>query len=108
VTRIEAATKLTLTVAEHYGTAIIPARPRKPKDKAKAEVAVQIAQRWVLARMRNETFFSLGELNVRIGELVEELNDRPMKKLGGVTRRELFERHEREALRPLPAEPFEP
>jgi len=94
--------------ARHYGTVIFPARPRRPKDKAKAEVAVQLAQRWVLARMRNETFFSLGELNARIGELVEELNDRPMKKLGGVTRRQLFERHEREALRPLPAEPFEP
>jgi transposase len=94
--------------ARHYGTVIFPARPRKPRDKAKAEVAVQIAQRWVLARLRNEIFFSLGELNARIRQLVDELNNRPMKKLGGVTRRELFERYEREALRPLPAQPFEP
>jgi transposase len=94
--------------ARHYGTVIFPARPRKPRDKAKVEVAVQIAQRWVLARMRNETFFSLAELNARIRQLVDELNDRPMKKLGGVTRRQLFERYEREALRPLPTQPFEP
>jgi transposase len=94
--------------AAHYGTVIFPARPRKPRDKPKVEVAVQIAQRWILARIRNETFFSLGELNRRIAELVEELNQRPMKKLGGVTRRELFERIERDALRPLPAQAFEP
>jgi len=95
-------------LAAHYGTVIFPARPRKPRDKAKVEVAVQIAQRWVLARIRNETFFSLAELNERIAELREELNGRPMRKLGGVTRRELFERIERAALRPLPAQPFEP
>lgn len=94
--------------AEHYGTVIFPARPRKPKDKAKVEVAVQIAQRWILARLRNETFFSLRELNARIAELLEELNARPMKKLGGVNRRELFERIERAELKPLPADPFEP
>lgn len=95
-------------LGKHYDTVIFPARPRKPKDKAKAEVAVQIAQRWILARMRNETFFSIEELNVRIGELLAELNDRPMKKLGGVSRRELFERYEKNALRPLPVERFEP
>ena len=93
-------------LGKHYGTAIVPARPRKPRDKAKVEVAVQIAQRWVLARLRNETFFSLASLNERIAELTRELNARPMKKLGGVSRRALFERVERGALLPLPAERF--
>ena len=92
----------------HYGTAIIPARPRKPKDKAKVEVGVQVAQRWILARLRDETFFSIEALNRRIGELLEELNDRPMKHLGGATRRELFERVDRPELRPLPERDFEP
>lgn len=95
-------------LATHYGTVIFPARPGKPRDKPKVEVGVQIAQRWILARLRNETFFSLGELNARIAELLEELNARPMKKLGGVTRRELFEQLEQAELRPLPAVPFEP
>jgi transposase len=94
-------------MARYYRTAIVPARPRKPRDKAKVEVAVQVAQRWVLARLRNETFFSLGALNDRIAELLKDLNDRPMKKLGGATRRELYERYDRGALRPLPTEPYE-
>lgn len=94
-------------LARYYGTAVVPARPYKPRDKAKVEVAVQIAQRWVVARLRNETFFSLGALNARIGELREELNARPMKKLGGATRRELFEKYDRPALRPLPSTPYE-
>jgi hypothetical protein len=92
----------------HYGTAIVPARPYKPRDKAKAEAGVLVAQRWILARLRNETFFSLAALRKRVLELAEELNDRPRKHLGGVTRRELFERIERPALRALPAERFEP
>jgi len=95
-------------LAAHYGTVIFPARPRKPRDKAKVEVSVQVAQRWILARLRNETFFSLAELNARIAELLEELNARPMKKLGGVSRRELFERIERAELKPLPPVHFEP
>ena len=93
-------------LGKHYGTVIVPARPRKPRDKAKVEVAVLVAQRWVLARLRNETFFSLASLNERIAELTRELNARPMKKLGGVSRRDLFERVERDALLPLPAERF--
>ncbi len=93
-------------LGRHYGTAIVPARPGKPRDKAKVEVAVQIAQRWILARLRSETFFSIEVLNGRIAELLEELNARPMKKLGGVSRRDLFERTEREALLPLPNDPF--
>jgi transposase len=92
-------------LGRHYETAIVPARPGKPRDKAKVEVAVQVAQRWILARLRNETFFSLAALNERIAELLEELNNRPMTRLG-VSRRELFERYEREALRPLPSEPY--
>jgi transposase len=95
-------------LSRHYGTVIFPARPGKARDKAKVEVGVQIAQRWILARLRNETFFSLAELRQRVAELLEELNSRPMKKLGGVSRRELFERYERDALLPLPAQPFEP
>lgn len=94
-------------LGRHYGTAIVPARPGKPRDKAKVEVAVQIAQRWILARLRNETFFSIETLNDRIAELLEELNARPMKRLGGVSRRELFERVERTALMPLPNERFD-
>ena len=94
-------------MARHYGTAIVPARPYKPRDKAKVEVGVQIAQRWIIARLRRETHFSLTSLNARIRELLDELNLRPMKKLGGVSRRELFERLDRPALRPLPTERFE-
>jgi transposase len=94
-------------MAQHFGTTIVPARPYKARDKAKVEVAVQIAQRWILARLRNETFFSLAALNARIAELVEALNTRPMRKLGGATRRELFERYDRPALRALAATPYE-
>ena len=93
--------------ARHYGSAVVSARPYKPRDKAKVEAAVLVAQRWILARLRNETFFSLEALNLRIGELLECLNDRPMKKLGGVSRRQLFERFERAALRPLPSTAYE-
>jgi len=77
-------------LAEHYGTAIIPARVRKPQDKAKAEVAVQIVERWILARLRNRTFFSLTETNAAISELLTDLNSRPFKKLPG-SRREAFD-----------------
>ena len=66
-------------LGRHYGTTILPARPRSPRDKAKVEVAVQVAQRWILARMRNETFYSLGALNARIAELCAELNGRVMR-----------------------------
>ncbi len=92
-------------MAEHYGTVILPARPASPRDKAKAEVAVQIAERWILARLRNETFFSLGALNERIAELREELNDRLMRRYG-MSRRQMFEQIDRPALKPLPPERF--
>jgi transposase len=94
-------------MAAHYGCAVIPARPGRPRDKAKVEVAVQIAQRWILARLRNQTFFSLAELNRAIAELLEDLNQRPMRKLN-TSRRALFDQHERHVLRPLPATRFEP
>lgn len=92
-------------MAEHYGIAAMPARPRKPKDKAKAEVGVQVVQRWILAVLRHETFFSLAALNARIRTLLDQLNDRPMRAYRA-SRRELFERLDRPALRPLPPQPF--
>ncbi len=93
-------------MASHYATAIIPARPYKPRDKAKVEVGVQVVQRWILARLRNRRFFSLGELNQAIRELVDQLNDRPMRGWG-TTRRALFEQVDRPALQPLPATAYE-
>lgn len=93
-------------LARHYDTAVIPARPRKPKDKAKVEVAVQIAQRWILARLRHRTFTSLQELNTAIRELLEKLNARVTRHLGA-SRRELFEKTDRPALKALPADAYE-
>ncbi len=93
-------------LAEHYGTAVIPARVRKPKDKSKAEVAVQIVERWILARLRNQTFFSLAEANTAISKLLIDLNSRPFKKLSGC-RKEAFAALDRPVLRPLPREPYE-
>jgi len=87
--------------AEHYGVAIVPARVRTPRDKAKVETAVQIAERWILAKLRNQTFFSLADLNSAIRELLEEMNNRPFQKLPG-SRRSRFEENERQALHPLP------
>ena len=93
-------------LAEHYGTAIIPTRVRKPKDKAKVEVAVQVVERWILARLRNRTFFGLAELNQAIQQLLQALNNRPMRHLGQ-SRRQLFEALDQPALKPLPARPYE-
>ena len=98
--------RATQACAEHYGTAILPARPRKPQDKAKVEVGVQVVERWILARLRNEVFFTLAALNGAIAELLVELNARPFKKLVG-NRREWFETIDRPALQPLPEQPFE-
>jgi len=89
-------------MAAHYGLAVIPARPYRPRDKAKVETGVQVVQRWVLARLRKRRFFSLAELNAAIRELLTWLNQRPFKKLEG-SRAKLFEELERPALRPLPA-----
>ncbi len=92
--------------AKHYGTTVLPARPRKPRDKAKVEVGVQVVQRWVLARLRNETFFTLAALNARIKELLADLNDRPMRAYGK-SRRQRFLELDQPALKPLPPIPFE-
>ena len=88
-------------LAAHYGAVVVPARPRKPRDKAVVETSVLLAQRWILARLRDQTFFELGALNRAIRVLLDELNDRPLKKLG-VSRRALYEQLDRPALRPLP------
>jgi transposase len=93
-------------LATHYDTAILPTRPRKPRDKAKVEVAVLIIERYVLARLRNRRFFSLFELNAAIREVVVDLNARIMRKLG-VSRRELLETIERPALKELPSDPYQ-
>jgi transposase len=92
--------------ARHYDVAVVPARVRKPKDKAKVESGVQVVERWILARLRDHTFFSLAELNRAIRELLEELNSRPMRHLGQ-SRRELFESLDKPELAPLPAQPYE-
>jgi transposase len=91
--------------ATHYGTAILPARARRPRDKAKVEVGVQVVERWILARLRHQRFFSLAELNGAIRTLLDALNSRPMRRLG-VSRRQLFEELDRPALAALPAEPY--
>ena len=86
-------------LARHFDTSVVPARPGKPRDKAKVEVGVQVAERWILARLRHGQFFSLEALQARVAELLEDLNARPMKRYGRRSRRELYERMEREALR---------
>ena len=95
-----------LDLAEHYGTVVIPARVQKAKDKAKVESAVLIAERWILAALRNYTFFSLEELNQAIREKLQNLNLRKFQKLE-TTRKELFENLDRPALKPLPEKPYE-
>jgi transposase len=93
-------------LARHYGTALLPARPRAPRDKAKVEIGVQVVERWILARLRTRGFFSLAELNAAIADLLEDLNTRPFRKLPG-SRRSTFDEIERAALRPLPPTTFE-
>ena len=93
-------------MAEHYGCAVLPARPYRPRDKAKAEVGVLIAQRWILAVLRQRTFYSLTELNAAIRECLERLNTRPMRRLGK-SRRDLFEAIDRPNALPLPPKAYE-
>jgi len=93
-------------LASHYKTTIIPARPIKPQDKAKAEVGVQIIERWILARLRHHSFFTLAELNLSINALLEEVNHKPFKKLDG-TRSQWFESLDKPALKPLPRHAYE-
>ena len=92
-------------LAEHYQLAVMPARPYKPQDKSKAEVGVQIVERWILARLRHHSFFSLAELNQCIRALLEELNAKPFKQLPG-NRQQAFEQLDRPALRALPRHPY--
>jgi transposase len=92
-------------LAVHYGVAVMPARVRKPRDKAKVEAGVQLVERWILARLRHRRFFSLAELNQAIRELLVWLNERPFRKHPG-SRRSQFESLERPALRPLPGQRF--
>ena len=92
-------------LAEHYDTVILPARVGKPRDKAKVESGVLVVERWILAALRHRTFIGLAALNQAIGELLQRLNHRKFRKLD-TTRAELFERLDRPALKPLPAEPF--
>jgi transposase len=93
-------------LAAHYGTVVIPARVRKPRDKAKVEAGVLLVERWILARLRHERFFALTALNQRIAALLEQLNRRPFKKLPG-SRRALFEELDRPALKALPLERYQ-
>jgi len=93
-------------MAEHYGTAVLPARPVKPRDKAKVEVGVQGVERRILAPLRNRTFFSLHELNEAIRELLQAYNQRPFQKLSS-NRLTLFETLEKPLLKPLPSHPYE-
>ena len=92
-------------MASHYMCAVIPARIRSPKDKAKVETGVKTVEQWILARLRNITFFSLTDLNKTIRSLLEDLNNRPFQKMSG-TRRSMFEELDRPALKPLPVESY--
>jgi len=93
-------------MAAHYGMAVLPARVRAPRDKAKAETGVQMVERWILARLRNHTFFTLSELNREIRRLLEVLNSKPFKKLSGC-RKSMFQTLDQPALSPLPAHHYQ-
>jgi len=93
-------------LAAHYGTAVLPARPYRPRDKAKVEVAVQIVERWILARLRDRVFATLEEVDGAIGDLLDELNTRAFKRLPG-SRQSAYETLDRPALKPLPVNRYE-
>ena len=92
-------------MASHYGCVVIPTRIKSPKDKAKVETGVKTVEQWILARLRNITFFSLADLNKTIRSLLEDLNTRSFQKMSG-TRKSMFEELDRPALKPLPYEPY--
>src|SRR5204863_8223447 len=95
-------------MAAHYGTAILPARPRRPRDKAKVEQAVLMVERWLLGRLRHRTFHSLAEVNAAIAEMLTRLNaERPIRRLD-VTRRKLLEELDRPVPKALPDHPYDP
>ena len=93
-------------LAAHYGVAVIPARVAKPRDKAKVELGVQVVERWLLARLRDQAFFSLSELNQALALELEALNAQAFQKLPG-SRRSVFEQLERPVLKALPLEPYQ-
>ena len=93
-------------MAAHYDTAVLPARPRRPRDKAKVEAAVRIVERWLLGKLRHRRFRSLADVNAAIAELLLALNDQRVMRHVGRTRRQLFEEIDAPLLKPLPAEPY--
>jgi transposase len=93
-------------LATHYDTVVLPARAREPRDKAKVETGVQVVERWILARLRNHTFFSLEDLNHEIHKLLGELNNKPFQKLPG-SRKTMFDSLDRPSLKALPATAYE-
>jgi len=93
-------------MAAHYDTAVLPARPRRPRDKAKVEAAVRIVERWLLGALRHRRFHSLAEVNAAIAELLTSLNDERVLRHVGRTRRQLFEEIDAPRLKALPAEPY--
>lgn len=93
-------------LAWHFRVAVLPARAAKPKDKSKAEVSVQVVERWIIAPLRKRQFFSFEELNAAIAARLAEVNARPMREYGK-SRKELFELLDRPALQPLPDKDFE-
>jgi transposase len=93
-------------LARHYDAVVLPARAHRPRDKAKAEAAVKLASRWIIAKLRNEQFRGFGVLREAIRPLVDKLNDKPMRALG-LSRRQIFEASERAALGPLPQHRYE-
>jgi transposase len=93
--------------AAHYRVAVLPTRPRKPRDKAKVESAVQVVQRWIVMRLRHRKFFSVIEANQAIRELLDYLNQRPFRKRREESRAALFQKIDRPALQPLPAERYD-
>lgn len=97
--------RATAEFAQHYGTVILPARPRKPQDKGKVESGVQVVERWILARLRHHRFFSVAEVDAAVARLLPLLNERPFKKLPG-SRQDAFERLDRDHLRALPTTRF--
>ena len=107
-TRLETIINRSYTeLADHYGTAVVPTRVEAPKDKSHAEGTVSYASTWILAALRNETFFSLADAKVAVAEKLEELNSFPFKKREG-NRREAYLLEEKEFMQPLPANPYEP
>lgn len=93
--------------AAHYKVAVMPTRPRKPRDKAKVESAVQVVQRWIVMRLRNRRFFSVAQINEAIHELLVYLNNRPFRKRRDESRASLFQKLDKPALGPLPASRYD-